>query len=270
MRDSAKKRSIPEHILRVAEDPSAYTPLERNEERIVDPRYVIWLGEDNQATSTVAQRLRLTTDILDDAVAEARALLAARGRLRATWRVGPSATPSDLADRLPVVGMIPADESYVVGMVLIDPPAGPPSDMPVRRVHTLEEYKTALEITIEALGMDLTTASEMRARQGGQFAAEQAAARRVDFLAVLDGEPVASAKAAFTDAGLVLEGGSTLPRARGRGAYRALVAARWQEAVRRGTPALIVQVGEKTRPLLERLGFHAVCEIRIFLDETRH
>ena len=32
----------------------------------------------------------------------------------------------------------------------------------------------------------------------------------------------------------------TLPDARGRGAYRALVRARWDDAVRRGTPALVV------------------------------
>jgi predicted GNAT family N-acyltransferase len=51
----------------------------------------------------------------------------------------------------------------------------------------------------------------------------------------------------------------TLPSARGRGAYRALIAARWDEAVARGTPALAVQAQETSRPILERCGFEVVC-----------
>ncbi|MGH3102662.1 MAG: GNAT family N-acetyltransferase, partial [Gaiellaceae bacterium] len=57
-----------------------------------------------------------------------------------------------------------------------------------------------------------------------------------------------------------------LPNARGRGAYRALVAARWAAAVARGTPALITQAGAMSRPILNRLGFRELAEIRIFLD----
>ena len=45
---------------------------------------------------------------------------------------------------------------------------------------------------------------------------------------------------------------------RGRGAYRALVRARWDVAVERGTPALTVSAGAMSRPILERLGFVTV------------
>jgi len=38
--------------------------------------------------------------------------------------------------------------------------------------------------------------------------------------------------------------------ARGRGAYRALVAARWADAVERGTPALVTQAGAMSKPML--------------------
>ena len=61
-------------------------------------------------------------------------------------------------------------------------------------------------------------------------------------------------------------GGATLPEARGRGVYRALVAARWEDAVARGTPALVTQAGAQSRPILARLGFRELCEIRILLD----
>ena len=66
---------------------------------------------------------------------------------------------------------------------------------------------------------------------------------------------------------MALFGGSTLPEARGRGAYRALVAARWEDAVARGTPALVTQASPMSRPILRQLGFRELCEIRILLDE---
>ena len=50
---------------------------------------------------------------------------------------------------------------------------------------------------------------------------------------------------------------------------RALVRARWNEAVRRGTPALVVQAGAMSRPILERVGFRTVSEVHALLDSTR-
>jgi GNAT superfamily N-acetyltransferase len=78
---------------------------------------------------------------------------------------------------------------------------------------------------------------------------------------------VAAGTSAPTPHGLLLYGGATHPRARGRGAYRALIRARWDEAAARGTPALITQGGSMSRPILERLGFERVGEVHILLDE---
>ena len=88
----------------------------------------------------------------------------------------------------------------------------------------------------------------------------------VVYLAYVDGEPVARGSASFSEHGVTLFGGSTLPEARGRGAYRALVAARWEDAVARGTPVLVTQASPMSRPILAQLGFREVCEIRILLD----
>ncbi len=57
-----------------------------------------------------------------------------------------------------------------------------------------------------------------------------------------------------------------MPAARGRGAYRALVLARYADAVARGTPFAATQGGPMSRPILDRLGFREVCEIRTLLD----
>ena len=55
-----------------------------------------------------------------------------------------------------------------------------------------------------------------------------------------------------------LSGGTTLPRWRGRGIYRALVAARAQRAAARGVRYLQVDASEDSAPILRRLDFHAV------------
>ncbi len=66
---------------------------------------------------------------------------------------------------------------------------------------------------------------------------------------------------------MTLFGGATLPEARGRGAYRALVAARWEDAVaaRNAGPRHTGEPDVAGRSS-KRLGFREVCEIRILLD----
>jgi hypothetical protein len=66
---------------------------------------------------------------------------------------------------------------------------------------------------------------------------------------------------------LLLYGGATLSDARGRGAYRALIRARWDDAAALGTPTLVIQGGSMSRPILERLGFERVGEVHMLLDE---
>jgi GNAT superfamily N-acetyltransferase len=78
------------------------------------------------------------------------------------------------------------------------------------------------------------------------------------FVALVDGELVAFAGARFGRTAVYLAGGGTLPEHRGRGAYTALVRARWDAAVERGTPVLTVGAGDMSRPILERLGFSIV------------
>jgi len=55
-----------------------------------------------------------------------------------------------------------------------------------------------------------------------------------------------------------LWGGSTLPAWRGRGIYRAMVAARAQRAAARGVRYLQVDASDDSAPILRRLGFRAV------------
>jgi hypothetical protein len=243
-------------VLELAENANTYTPLGPNSERIVTDRWVLWMGRADHPGWNVAQRFRLRVDELEEVREEIHAAVQARGRTGCTWEVGSSATPPDLVERLLALGLVWDDDPLAVGMVLTEPPQqAPPAGVEVRRVTTPEDALVAARIAAVAFGMDEPVPAEI-----------DPDGRSVKYLAYLDGEPVAQATAAFSEHGVTLFGGATLPAARGRGAYRALVAARWEDAVARDTPALVTQAGAQSRPILARLGFREVCEIRVLVD----
>jgi len=239
-------------ILELAENANTYTPLGPGDERIVEDRYVVYLGRGDGPAWNVAQRLRLRADEVEPVRAEIHGHVRARGRTSCSWEVGSNATPADLVARLHALGL--EDQELAIGMVLTEPPAQSAPAIEVRRAATPDERLAAARIAASAFGG--TEPSE----------APPPDPNNVVYLAYVDGEPVARASASFSGHGVTLFGGATLPEARGRGAYRALVAARWADAVARGTPALVTQAGAMSRPILARLGFREVCEIRILVD----
>jgi len=243
-------------LLEAAENANTYTPLGPTEGRVANDRFVLWMGRGDGAGWNVAQRFRLREDEIEPVREEIHSILRARGRTVCTWEIGSSATPADLVERLLDLGLVDDEPTPVaVGMVLTESPADPPADVEVRRATTTEEHVAAARIAAVAFGMPEPT--EARPENDPN---------NVVYLAYVDGEPVARASASFGDHAVSLFGGSTLPEARGRGAYRALVAERWSDAVARGTPALVTQASPMSRPILARLGFREVCEIRILLD----
>jgi GNAT superfamily N-acetyltransferase len=244
--------------LELAENANTYTPLGPDDERVVTDRYVLWMGRRADPGSTVAQRFRFASDELDEVRAEIHEHARRRGRSACTWEVGTHATPPELVERLLDLGVVDDEPTpLAVGMVLTEPPAqARPPDIEVRRVATDDEAFAAEQIA--AVGFGMPPPAKPRRYEPDP--------RNVVYLAYVDGKPVARASAMFGELGVSLFGGATLPEARGRGAYRALVAARWQDAVDRGTPVLVTQAGPMSRPILVELGFREVCEIRILLD----
>jgi predicted acetyltransferase len=57
---------------------------------------------------------------------------------------------------------------------------------------------------------------------------------------------------------VALLGGATLPEWRGRGLYRAMIAARAREAVARGFRLLHLDASPASAPILRRCGFHEI------------
>jgi hypothetical protein len=159
-------------------------------------------------------------------------------------------------------GLVWEDDPLQIGMVLDHEPEPVPDGVSVRVADTRDAYAASERIARTAFGMqDELTDQQLTALFERS---DLAVSRR--YLASVDGVDVATGNALFTDHGVVLNAGSTLPEWRGRGAYRARVRARWDEAVAAGTPVLVTQAGAMSRPILERLGFVAVCEVRALLD----
>ena len=264
----APPEDLAEDVLSLAENSNLHHPLGAGDERLVDPRYVVFLGPGSFAGFTVVQRLRLGPDEVEDAVAEIRAELDHRGRMERTWEIGCSATPDDLTERLLDMGMEPDREPYAVGMVLDRPPDPAPPEIETRVVASLEDYVESVRLAMDAFGMGESDLNEVLERAEKDWAAFADSPNVRQFLALIDGEPVATGRSTYTDVGVLLNGGSTIERARGRGAYRALVAARWEDAIAHGKSCLVTQAGSMSRPILARLGFREVCDIRILLDRS--
>ena len=245
----------------IAEYPNSFSPLGPKDERIDTDRYTLCMGSSK--TSNTVQRQRMHADEVDEVLAEVRSLLRERGRDKTQWEVGSSAEPPDLVERLLERGLTWDKDPYAVALVLTREPPPPPPELVARPVETFEEYAAANAVQWEAFDMPEDEVEESRARLPERWAEKV----NVMHAAWLDGELVSAGTAAPTEHGLLLYGGATLARARGRGAYRALLHARWQEAVRNGTPALITQGGSMSRAILERAGFERVGEIHMLMDE---
>ncbi|MCY7304499.1 MAG: GNAT family N-acetyltransferase, partial [Thermoleophilia bacterium] len=121
--------------------------------------------------------------------------------------------------------------------------------------ETLDEYRAASRVSVDAFRMSEDDRRALEAQEELLWGLETSWPHYRTFVAILDGQIVGAAASIYGANAVSLAGGSTREDARGRGAYRALVRARWDAAVERGTPALTVGAESMSRPILERLGF---------------
>jgi hypothetical protein len=248
-----------------AEETNQFLPRSVGTRSVDTQRFFAVVGPDWISVS----RVRLREDEVEDAVAEARALLP--GARSVEWTIGPSSTPVDLPERLRILGFgdpDPPKEPTFAALALDHEPPGV-DGIEVRRAESFEDFLVGLEIVFEANAFRDEDVTRMRADARADY--ERLRSRPGGaWLASVAGRPAAAAVAIACERGLYLAGGSTAPWARGRGCYRALVRARWDEAVARGTPGLVVHAQHGTsRPILERLGFELVCELHELEDRGR-
>jgi hypothetical protein len=252
-------------IYELAEAPILFEVLAPGEERVEFEDAVIFFAHGNRASSCRVQRLRFDPENLERLVTRVRDVVRAKGRLSATWEVLLSVHQRQTVDRLLSLGMRPADPPLAVIMTALAEPRRPDRGIVVSSVDTVAEFKTHVAITHEVFGNQDQLPDELeRIETNG---VEKLADRTfVRYVARLNGDPAGAATATFTDAGVMLHSGSTLPRYRRRGVYTSMVHHRWLEAVARGTPHLITRAGPMSRPILRNLGFSEFAEVVFLVD----
>jgi len=256
---------IPPELAEYAESPGVYSLWPPGFTRILTERYCLVLGPQPFFTEVMQARL---DDAVEETVAEIRRLVSEHGHSKAKWWLGESATPRDLHDRLTALGLQAPEDSVaeLVALATVTETSAGPADVDVRRVDSLELHAAAFGVMWDAFDAPVWRREADRRLLEESFRTEQEHGTTVTFVALLDGRAVGSGRAAYCERGGLLFDGSTLPDARGRGAYRALVRARWDEAVRRGVPALVTQAAPASEPILRRLGFEEVCTLRRLED----
>jgi len=243
-------------LVDVAENGWGLVPSLAAIRRQVEPELIL-IDQLGSASFRLALRNRFSAAELDERLAYVRGFFAGGGRPEFTWVVGTRSTPPGLAARLLADGARPAaDDAEMAAMVLTEEPARV-DGVELRLSTTFEDLLVVRDLTATIFGVpaaDVPTDEAMR----GIWEQIRGSDNRT-FIAYVDGVPVGRATCSPTEAGpMELANAGVLPAYRGRGIYRALVRARWDEAVRRGAPVLVTQAGAMSRPILEGLGFRVV------------
>ncbi|MCW5943910.1 MAG: hypothetical protein KIS66_16895 [Fimbriimonadaceae bacterium] len=233
-------------------------------------RTVVRKGESLEALPGVTRRTyvngaihevtahNLEVDTVDDAIRREVARAACLG-VPLEWKVFSFDSPPDLLNRLRTAGFTIGDRETMLAYDTHDglSPFTGPEQRVVRKVDSrrhLEDFRRVAE-EVFLKDYSLTTreiADALRAGDGG-----------ITAYVAYDGKTPVSVARLYTDpkswfAGLY--GGGTVSSHRGRGFYRAMVAARSYDAVARGARYLIVDALPTSLPILLRLGFVRVAD----------
>jgi GNAT superfamily N-acetyltransferase len=167
------------------------------------------------------------------------------------WRVHDHDHPLELSRHLAAEGFIANETGTVMMFDLANPlDTAVGGDIEVRPVQTIDELDGFVSAAGRAFGEE-----ESWRRQA--YAARLSDPDLGLYVAYVAGEPAASARLEMSPAwsfGL-LQGGGVAPEHRQRGLYRALVAARAEQARARGLKYLVTDARETSRPILQSLGF---------------
>ncbi|MFI1990837.1 GNAT family N-acetyltransferase [Actinoplanes sp. NPDC020271] len=193
---------------------------------------------------------------LDRLIARQRDYFQARGE-GVEWKVRAHDRPADLPERLVAAGFVPERPSTVLIGLAAEVAADP----------VLPEGVVLRQVTAEA---DLRRIGDHQARVwdiDGSWIADDLIARvvtapdEITILVAEAGDQVVCTAWALYHPGtefVALLGGTTAAEWRGRGLYRALLAARAREAVARGFRLLHVDASPDSAPILRRCGFHEI------------
>ncbi|HEX5450415.1 MAG TPA: GNAT family N-acetyltransferase [Gaiellaceae bacterium] len=244
----------------LAEAPDRYTQLSADVERFADERVCILQG------ATWASVSDIRTNDVEALVADVQERVPAHKH--AVWWFGPSSEPHNLDEQLKALGFgMPQDRAPVLHAMATETPPPESPGVDVRKVETFADYEIAMQVMWDSFETPEERRNAERPHMRASFEAQQKAGVPGTFIAYADGEPAGIGRSVYSPRGVFLIAGAVLPALRGRGVYRALVRARWDDAVTRGTPGLVTEAKPDTSyPILQRLGFEEVCVIRRLQD----
>lgn len=170
------------------------------------------------------------------------------------WKAHDHDQPANLIERLATHGFEIGEQEAFLVLDVQDAPADlcAPVTHDVRRVTDAAGVRDYFAVSSAVFERDYSAWSVELERQ--VVAGDPSVSV---FVAYDAGVPVSAARISY-DAGSQfagLWGGATLAAQRGKGYYKALVAARLQEAMQRGVRFLYIDASPMSRPILQRRGF---------------
>lgn len=234
-------------------------------EIIETPRYRVVLQPDFPVPGpNSASWVRCRTEEADEVIDEVTSLARERG-LPLMWVLDPGTEPANFPELLAALGVWP-DPHAPESAVMVLPIDGRFDAPPVAGIELhdgladLEAFRHVDAVNAEAFAGRVVSGdpgytAQLERRRRNQIAAGN---RRV-ILATLDGEPAGSSGLSlYPPEGAIVNGGAVRLRFRGRGIYRAMVAARLEMAREARVAGLSVWGGPMSAPILARLGFETV------------
>ena len=170
------------------------------------------------------------------------------------WKVFDHDQPPNLRERLLAHGFEAGEAEAFMALDIRDAPAAllAPVTHDVRRVVSpddVDDYRTVSEqVWGRERAGDIDFVADLLRDSPDETAV---------YVAYVDGIPASCARASFQQGSQFagMWAGKTVPRFRKRGLYQALVAARVQEARRRGYRFMTIDALPTSRPIVERHGF---------------
>ncbi|WP_405061545.1 GNAT family N-acetyltransferase [Kribbella sp. NBC_01505] len=227
----------------------------------------VWVPDD--AEDIVADDYRLivysrgpvvqwssTTRPLEVVHAEMRERIPAGTRLR--WWVDAQTQPANTAEFLQGKGFTEVEDLEILARPIsaeLTEELAVPEDVVVRQALDAETIERAALVDSEVFDWPPPSRNELDS-EAATIARGDLLSQR--FVAELDGEVVGSAGYRLMGDTVGLWGGGVLAKARGRGVYRALIAARCEIALAAGADLALVSARVTTSaPILRRIGFVA-------------
>jgi len=200
-----------------------------------------------------ASQVRSSVDassVLDHAIAHTRGW----GEAQLTFWTNPSDSP-DLEDELRRRGAEHIDTVAVLARAIDELVVDVPGEASAEIVRTFEQVREVDAINVPVWAQEPLDEEGIRVEKD-EVVAGLKTGRDVRVLGRLEGRSVSTGGCTIVDGFARLWGAATLPDARGRGAYRAVLAERLRAAAERGAATALVKGRVATSaPILRRVGF---------------